>query len=382
MGDVRKILVLTPDSGAQRALLAAAERVAADGLQVQLCGDLAGFERELVREAPPIALLDVDPDPAKLLSRLEPLVAAHPATRFVVLCSEFRPEIVLEAMRVGARHCLVKASIGEELHGVVQRLAQDAQGHGQRGRVLTVLSAGGGCGATTIAINLAEELGLLSEAPALLVDLDSSYGSVGTYLGLQSDYGIVDVLARRDPIDQELVRSTATVYSESLHALLSPASIDFDQPAAIPFENLEPALIACSRTYASTVVDAPRVPMAVAADLAKASSLTLLVFELAVVDLRTARSMISALVDRGVPRERILPVANRFEKRKSMLGVADVKEALGVDEVTCVSNDFEGAIRSINFGQPLAKTSPRSPMRKSVRDIALDLDRRYRSMAS
>ena len=43
------------------------------------------------------------------------------------------------------------------------------------GNVITVLQASGGCGATTVAINLANELRLKTSEPVLTIDLDSSF---------------------------------------------------------------------------------------------------------------------------------------------------------------------------------------------------------------
>ena len=67
-----------------------------------------------------------------------------------------------------------------------------------RGSAVTILSAGGGCGATTLAVNLAAELGAIdpSSDPPLVVDLDYHYGAVSTYLAVQGDYGVLDLLNR------------------------------------------------------------------------------------------------------------------------------------------------------------------------------------------
>lgn len=381
MNSNRTILLMTPDSRTHSEVLAASGTGFRGEVNVLPCKGFDDLERKLGQSTPPVALVDIEPDTSTALARLERLVATYSDTRFVVICGEFRSDVVLEAMQIGARHCLVRTSVENELCPVLERLLRGSSGSQNDGRVVTVLSASGGCGATSIAINVAQELTLATDETALLVDLDGSYGSVGTYLGLTSDFGIVDILARRHGVDRQLITSTASAYSDSLHVLLSPATVDFGDPAPIPLDNLGLVLGEFSNAYPFCVIDAPRVPMRVAAELAKASEITLLVFELAVIDIRTARAMISALIERGVPRERILPVANRHRRRGAMLSLEDAQEALGVDEVVRVTNDFESAIRSINFGQPLSKIAPRSPMRKTVRDLADMVNQRLRTKA-
>src|SRR6185437_9519990 len=157
-------------------------------------------------------LVDIDPDPQHTLSAVEPLARRFPDTRFIVLSTAMGNEILLEAMKVGARHFLLKNAIVSDLHDVLKRLVAD-NAPSSSGAAVTVLSAGGGSGATTVAVNLAAELQLRGEPghhdPALIVDLDSFYGSAAAYLGIEGEYGIFDLLSRPDPMDSQLIHSTA-----------------------------------------------------------------------------------------------------------------------------------------------------------------------------
>jgi pilus assembly protein CpaE len=247
--------------------------------------------------------------------------------------------------------------------------------------MVTVLSARGGCGATTIAINFAEEARMATNSTALLVDLDRHYGSMGAYLGLTTKYGLRDLLSHSGHFDDHLVRSTTAHYSEELHVLLGPASIEQTATVDLPLERLEAALAACRRAYPLTVVDAPRVPIGVAAELALASQLTLVVFELSVVDIRGARALLVALNDRRVAPGSILAVANRFRKRNPMLSLEDAEKALVGWNVVPVSNDYPNALKSINLGQPLSQTAPRSELRRDIQALAARIETQSSAVA-
>ena len=139
--------------------------------------------------------MDIDHAPLERLSSLGPIIDRHHATRFVVIASERRDEWVQQAMHAGARDYIVKSAVTEVLAATLDRIVGTAGTNGVLERVvISVLSAGGGCGATTVAINLARELAVLRGAPALLVDLDAHYGSLAAYLGLSPEYGVADVL--------------------------------------------------------------------------------------------------------------------------------------------------------------------------------------------
>jgi pilus assembly protein CpaE len=366
-----EMLLLTQDSQAERAVAGVAKAHPTLAAPPTLCQDLKELAKRLEERTLPVALVDLGAQPMEFLSTLEPLVRRFSETRFVLLGNDFQSDVILEAMQIGARNCLEKAKLDNDLPAVLKRLLPDIKASvaSAGGRIITVLGASGGCGATTVAINCAEELSEDSGKPSLLVDLDVSFGSLGTFLGVHGQYGIADVFGQRGAIDAQLVTSTATTYSPNLHVLLSPATVNFSNPAHLSFERLDQMLTACRQSYRSTVVDAPRASMDVAGTLAQASEMTLVVFELAVIDIRSARAILTALTDRGISSESLVPVANRYRKRNPMLSFEDAEKALGNFALRRISNDFESAMRSVNFGQPLSKVAPRSVLRRDVRDL-------------
>ncbi len=391
---MHELLLSTCDDATQRVVGQVLESESRGSSRLRCVRDLGELEVSLSRHPASLALVDVNGSTPESLGRFEPLIRRTKQTAFVFVCDELRVDLVLKAMQIGARHCLMRGTIVAELPALLARLTEE--GHGASpgaGRVITVLGAGGGCGATTLAINLAEELRLLdgdkggNEAgdegggEALLVDLDRFTGAMATYMGVECEYGIADVLGSRRTIDPDLIRSTATPCGQGLQLLASPASIDFGGRTELPLENLERVLAACSAAFPWTVIDAARVGVDAAAQLAQASTLALVVFQLSVVDVRITRSLVTALIDRGVARELIWPIANRFHKRHALVSFDDASQALDGLEPGRIPNDFASAIRALDLGQPLARVAPRSPLRKSIRDLAGRIDSLERAAA-
>ncbi len=348
-----------------------------------VCQNLEQLLTYLEPARPAAVLVDIDPGPGWMLTSLEPIITRLVSTRFIVLSTARRDDLMLEAMQVGARHFMVKDAIPSELVGVLHRLIPNGAGKiRKRGGIITILSASGGCGATTLAVNLANELHLEGSEAALLVDMDCCYGAVAGYLGLDGQYGLADVLADRGRIDSQLVHSTALSYSEGLHALMSPASTNPVEPAPLEYLHLGDALDAFKRAYRYTVIDAPRLPIEVAATLAGASEATLIIFQLTVKDIRLALSLLSALTERGVSMDRLAPLANRYRKRHTMITLKDAESALGGVTPEVISNDFASAILSMNYGQPLAQAAPRSSLRRDIRNLAAKLSEVYSDLTA
>ncbi len=318
------------------------------------------------------AMVDIDPDPSRMLAELDPIISRFPDTRFIVLAKQSQSELILEAMHVGARHVLVKESIPENLNDVLGQLIPTHQGRTRgHGSIITVLSGSGGSGATTVAINLANEFGLQVPSPALVVDMDCVYGAVGHYLGLSAQYGLQDVLTHNGHIDEELIVSTSQAYSSSLHVLLSSDSVTDEGPSPFQRDRLHGALETFKNTYYHTVIDSGHVSMNVAATLASASEATLLIFQLNVKDLAVVSKLLRGLTRQGVSPDTILPVANRYRNHGhgSTVTLEEAQRILG-KTVEHMSNDYSGALRGIDRGQPLSEAAPRSSLRRDIANLA------------
>lgn len=365
------VTLMTPDAG-----VAAAVGTALHANGHVITGpplrDVRDLLAQLTKSAPPIVLVDLDPQPQQMLPQLERIVARFPTTRFVALASTLENDLLVEAMQTGIRRVVTKQSMQAELAKTLDRITSvDASDHGLRGDVITILSASGGCGATTLAVNLAEEFAIRDSKPALLVDLDSCYGALASYLGLNPRYAIDHILNYADQIDDQLIRSTATVHSEKIHLLASPSSTNFVDPA-LKLDRFEFAIEASRKAYGTTIVDAPRIPLETAASLVSSSEHTLLVFQLTVKDLRTGRAMLDTLRTRGIDISKVIPLANRYVKRQ-MIGLEEASKALGGPEIRYIRNDWATAIQSMNYGQLLSEAGPRSTLRKDLQELLTHL---------
>ena len=137
-----------------------------------VCANLEELVGQIQTSACPAALVDIDLQPTRTLRNLDSVTKRFPDTRFIVLSQKLRNELVLEAMQVGARHFLIKDTIVSDLGQVLRRLVSNGSTNGNgvnTGPLVTVLSASGGCGATTVAVNLANELARLTSRGSLLI---------------------------------------------------------------------------------------------------------------------------------------------------------------------------------------------------------------------
>lgn len=336
-----------------------------------ICHDVSDLRSYLSKTNIQAVVVDIDLDPSRVLYDLGEILHSYPEIYIIVVCSSFHKELVLRAMQSGARNFLEKNNIAAELSEVLQHLAKKSQ-RTKTGvaSVISIFSAGGGCGATTVAVNLASELRLLSSQPVLAVDLDNCFGTVSIYLGIQSQYGIADVLNRKGLIDQHLIQSSAYSYMDDFHILVSPASMETPGTISLEYKNLPHVLETCRQLYGYTVIDAPRLPEHTMTTLAGLSDMILIVYQLTVKDVHFARSMVSSLTESGIASQKIVLLANRVKKRGPLIRLEDSKKAIGLSSCQAIRSNWRTAMKAVNHGQPLVQVARSSGLRSDFRKLA------------
>jgi pilus assembly protein CpaE len=338
-----------------------------------VCGTMRELEKLLEGSPSGLVLVDIEPEPVVMLEYVEQLVNSKPRCRFVVIAPDFDRQLLLDSMQAGARHFLPKAWIGAEIVPICRELAEQVRGvTTTRGVVYTVVPASGGCGSTTVAINLAAESGLLDRERSLLVDFDTRYGGVAAHLGVHGEYGLADLLSR-ESVDSELVKSTAVERGEWVDALLSPSSINFREPAPLYLDELDEVLSVFRSGYPTTVIDAPALPFEAVRALAERSTALVIVLQLSVIDLQNTRTLLQSLGAHGV-KTPIRLVANRVRGTGKPISLKEAATTLDFKEgLLALPDEPIPAMKALNAGESLLKIAPTSKLRRQFQRIAAEL---------
>lgn len=336
-----------------------------------VCKNVMELQASLEHNPVSIAVVDIDHNLEGTLKEIDRLVPLYPETRFAVVSNKSSKELILEAMQSGARYFMHKKFIEPELDRVLEKiLLEGSVSATEIGSIITVFSAGGGCGATIIAINIANELRIQSEEPVLMIDMDQYYGAIANYLDISGKYGIAEVLEHEGPIDKNLIATSATEYKDNFDFLGTRPHLDDTNFKSFNEERLRQALEACKHGYKYIVVDAPRGAKQVSEVLASMSNLILVVFQTTVKDIKTAKLLIEELKRIGIKLQKIVPVANRFRRRGPTVPLEETKKVLGQETLQRIRNDFKNVTNSINVADLLSECAPRSGIRKDFQHLA------------
>ena len=338
-----------------------------------ICKEVSQIRGFLSNKNIQVVIVDIDLDPSRVLFDLGAILHSHPEVYVIVICSSFHKDLVLRAMQAGARNFLEKQNIIKDLSDVILQLSQTSKRKkekDQSGVVVSIFSAGGGCGATTAAINLTNELKLLLSQPVLIIDMDTCYGTVATYMGIKSQYGIIDVLNRKGLIDEHLIQSSAFVYMKDFHVLVNSGDISSPKKISLNYDHLSSALEPCRELYKYTIIDAPRMSRQDMVNLAGLSDIILIVYQLTVKDVHNAHRIVESLKKDGIMTNKILLLVNRYKKRGAHISLKDSKKAIGLEQCQIICSDWKRAIKSLNRGKPLDQTAKKSKLRCDFQNLA------------
>ncbi|WP_076260267.1 AAA family ATPase [Intrasporangium flavum] len=314
---------------------------------------------------------DIDLDLACELAERERI--DRPELGVILLRHRLDVTALAQALRSGVRE-VVQADDQTALAEAVRRsmaLTQQLSGHsavtgGRDGKVITVFSAKGGVGKTTMSTNLATYLASTG-AKTLLVDLDLMFGDVAISLQLQPRGSVRDVVAMSGHLDEAGVQSVVTTHPDSsLDVIAAPADpADADR---VPSHVVVELLRVARGLYDYVLVDTP--PSFTEHVLASfdVSDLTVLIATLDIPAVKNLRIAINTLDTLGASKEARTIVLNRSDAKVG-LKPDDVEAALKTPISANVPNSLT-VPASVNRGVALVIDEPRNPVSMAIRELA------------
>src|SRR5579863_4288455 len=353
MPELSVVIVATDNE--QRALL----QVLVDGTSVaRTAHSCASFPvgaadpvmRRIRSANPDVTLVDIPNDnPSLALRAIELLRQEMPDTAVFAIGNLNQPQVIVNAMRSGAREFIERPTNTADLLDAFVRLnAAQRRGRqeGLRGKVFSVINAKGGNGATTVAVNLALAL-QAAHGQTALIDL-APLGHAALHMNLKPIFNVSDATRNLHRMDASLLESFMTRHNGGLQLLAGgniPAAVD---PSTAEFVRLFDMLVT---HYRYVVVDASSRFDAASRLIASLSETVLLVACSDVASLWSAARIQQYLGETG-GRERVRLVLNRYRKVPGF-SEADAEAAVGAKLLWRVPNQYFAVSSAIDRGTPV-----------------------------
>ncbi|HUD66934.1 MAG TPA: AAA family ATPase [Candidatus Sulfotelmatobacter sp.] len=299
---------------------------------------------------PDVTLIDIPADnPSPALRAVELLHQEMPEGAIFAIGNLHQPQVIVNAMRAGAREFIERPTNTTDLLEAFVRLTtaqRRVRQEGPRGKVFAIINAKGGNGATTVAVNLALAL-QSSHGQTALVDL-APLGHAALHMNLKPVFNVADATRNLHRMDASLLESFMTRHSGGMQLLAGtnvPAAID---PSTAEFVRLFDMMVT---HYRYVVVDASSRFDSTSRLIANLSETVLLVACTDVASLWSAARVQQYLGETG-SRERVRLVLNRFRKVPGF-SEADAEAAVGAKLLWRVPNQYFAVSSAIDRGTPV-----------------------------
>ncbi len=292
-----------------------------------------------------------------------------PTCGIIVLSDRATPESILACMRAGAQEFLTVPLSFPELDRAVDRLrrlrTQLASPPPRRGRVLAVVPAKGGVGASSVAANLALSLTVHSRRRVVLVDLTLQGGDVAFMLNADGRPSLA-AAAETKEITEDLVRDSLASHRTGLRLLTL-----FDRPEesrAIRKDEVAELYGVLGTLFEDVVVDVGRHIDGRVRELFDLADEILLVSGLDAGTVHATRRTLDMLGRMEVDRSRVRLVVNRHQDGK--IANEDLQQAVGAGVFWSLPNDYRPMTAALEAKEPVVLDSPGSRLARSYRAFA------------
>ncbi len=334
--------------------------------------NLARAYEVVKKNKPTIVILDLFPEEDGALKLAEKITQNFPKITLFVTSSEIKPELIIKAMRAGAREFLPKPLNKDELLTAVKNLirweSRRFTEEDSHGKMITVFGMKGGVGTTTIATNLAVNLASHTSKSVILVDLNLQLGTAALFLNIQSKYSIVDVINNIEDIDPKLLTDVLPKHASGVCLLARPSRLEEAESLIGSHFDQITALLGSIFDYIIIDANEGLNDFSVRALDESDSILTVSTAELP--SIYNTRRCLDIFKRMGYGKDKLLLVINRYDSNKGVTS-EEIEKSLKYPVFWTIPNqDYATVIKSINEGIPISTMTPRSKVSQNFKKLA------------
>jgi len=237
------------------------------------------------------------------------------------------------------------------------------------GRVIAVVGAKGGVGASNISHNLAWSISRVLEIQSVVADLDLAFGTAGLDYNQDPPQGIAEAVFSPERVDANLIDRLLSKCSDTLSLLAAPATVDrlYDLPEFA----FDPLLDVLRASTPCTVLDTPHQWTAWTRHVLIGADDVVIVANPDLANLRNAKTLLDALrAARPNDHPPRLLLNNVGVPRRPEITIPEFAKAIEVEP--CGVIPFEPKLfgTAANNGQMLAEIDPSSKIVETFDDLA------------
>jgi pilus assembly protein CpaE len=372
MSNVLRLAIVDPSDNSRNALKNMLLGMDSVWLEAE-CSRFEFFADVVGQTHPDIGIVAIDSDREKALKIISSLHRAHPKCSILVISNATDGQLILQAMRAGAKEFLNSPLKVEDLVAALDRMGHRGDGSEKvrNSSIIAMCGASGGVGTTSLAVNIGCALAKDPQNSVVLVDLDLALGDADVFLDTIPDYTLVDVAQNISRLDFTLLKRSLTKHASGLYLL--PRPLQLQDVELIKPEDLHRVLGLLKASFSHVVLDLSKTYNQVDLVALKASTHALLVTQLDLPCLRNVVRLMMSFEDVDGLKDKVKIVVNRAGLESGAISMKKAQETMGRDIYWQIPNDYRTMTEVRNHGVPLVDHAPTARITQSVVSLAANL---------
>lgn len=359
----------TPGVAATMQAVIADRRMDKTHARIQMGGPAAAVEAFRSAPTPNIIVLETVSDPSVMIAHLDALAESCDAgTKVVVVGHVNDVQLYRDLIRRGVSEYLI-APLGTL--DVLRTLSELYVSPSARnlGRVIAVMGAKGGVGASTVSHNVAWAIARNLDASTVIVDLDIPFGTAGLDFNQDPPQGVAEAVFAPDRLDANMLDRLLSRCSDNLALLAAPAmldrTVDLSEEAFDQLFDLLRASVPC------VVLDVPHIWSGWVRRAMISADEVVIVAAPELASLRNAKNLIDlARANRPNDAGARLVLNQVGLPKRPEIDAAEFAKALGVEVLTSIPFDAQLFGTAANNGQMIAEVQSGGKINEAFVHIA------------
>jgi pilus assembly protein CpaE len=322
-----------------------------------------------------ILILEIRDNSPKEFQLIQDVQTSRMAMEVFLTSSRLEPDLLIQALRVGAKEFFSQPIQGEEVKAALLKFKERKEKNDvperkkKKGKILDVVGSKGGIGTTTVAVNLATSLSQSEASPSVaLIDMNLLFGEIPIFLNIESAFNWGEVAKDVSRLDATYLMSILSKHSSNVYILPSPTALD-RVDGGTP-EIIEKILYEMQEVFDFIVLDGGQPMNDTSLKILEISDMVLLVAILSLPCLTNVKRLLWTFQKLGHPLpENIRILISRYHKN-SEISPKEAEKSINKEIFWFVPNDYLTTMSAINRGRTLSSVAPTAEVSQSFLQLA------------
>ncbi len=323
---------------------------------------------------PDLIFIDIEFGQDEVLDVISKIYKNNDKCKIILTAKNTTAELIIKAMKMGAKEVITKPYIKREFEETVNKLVNQINYKSEdvNTKVISIFSNKGGIGKTTIAVNLAIETENITKEPTVIVDFNSQFGDVSTFLNVKTNFGISYLLNNKDKINRDFLLSNLPRYNKAENLYVLSDLFSLNDVKDLTLENVQDIIDALKSAFTYIIIDLTNVFDLKTIKILDNSDEILLPIVANIPNLKNCNRCLDLFKKIGYADDKVKLILNRVTPNDEIKSDT-IEKTLGKRIYIKLINDYFIVMLAINRGVGIDVIDEKSDISKSFHKLAYSL---------